>query len=64
MQLALVMTVIGQDRPGLVDSVAGIVADQARIEAPAIAQGDRDFTCALDHVAVGENKTVRRKHKP
>ena len=28
MQLALVMTVIGADRPGLVDSVAGIVADQ------------------------------------
>src|SRR5438876_10539046 len=28
MQLSLVMTVIGQDRPGLVDSVAGIVADQ------------------------------------
>src|SRR5438552_18437285 len=28
MQLSLVMTVIGEDRPGLVDSVAGIVADQ------------------------------------
>ncbi len=28
MQLALVMTVIGEDRPGLVDSVAGIVAEQ------------------------------------
>ena len=28
MQLLLVMTVIGQDRPGLVDSVAGIVAEQ------------------------------------
>jgi glycine cleavage system regulatory protein len=28
MQLALVMTVIGEDRPGLVDSVAGIVAGQ------------------------------------
>ena len=28
MQLSLVMTVIGADRPGLVDSVAGIVADQ------------------------------------
>src|SRR5436309_13226539 len=28
MQLSLVMTVIGKDRPGLVDSVAGIVADQ------------------------------------
>ena len=28
MQLSLVMTVIGLDRPGLVDSVAGIVADQ------------------------------------
>ncbi len=27
MQLSLVMTVIGEDRPGLVDSVAGIVAD-------------------------------------
>jgi glycine cleavage system regulatory protein len=27
MQRSLVMTVIGQDRPGLVDSVAGIVAD-------------------------------------
>src|SRR5688572_16093106 len=27
MQLSLVMTVIGRDRPGLVDSVAGIVAD-------------------------------------
>src|SRR6185295_3836997 len=27
-QLSLVMTVIGEDRPGLVDSVAGIVADQ------------------------------------
>src|SRR5947207_14822820 len=28
MQNALVMTVIGRDRPGLVDSVAGIVAEQ------------------------------------
>jgi glycine cleavage system regulatory protein len=28
MQLSLVMTVIGKDRPGLVDSVAGIVAEQ------------------------------------
>ena len=28
MQLSLVMTVIGKDRPGLVDSVAGIVAYQ------------------------------------
>lgn len=28
MQLTLVMTVIGQDRPGLVERVAGIVADQ------------------------------------
>src|SRR5438093_10368997 len=28
MHLSLVMTVLGKDRPGLVDSVAGIVADQ------------------------------------
>src|SRR5512135_534215 len=28
MQRSLVMTVIGQDRPGLVDSVAGVVAEQ------------------------------------
>ena len=28
MQLALVMTVIGPDRPGLVESVAGLVAEQ------------------------------------
>ena len=28
MQVSLVMTVIGKDRPGLVDSVASIVADQ------------------------------------
>ena len=27
MQRMLVMTVIGQDRPGLVDSVAGLVAE-------------------------------------
>src|SRR5207247_11113963 len=27
MQLSLVMTVIGRDKPGLVDSLAGIVAD-------------------------------------
>ena len=29
MQRALVMTVIGQDRPGLVDTIAGLVAGHA-----------------------------------